>query len=109
MYETRAVKDILSERFRQKNVKKYNEMNDDLYEQNELLRAAQSYLNHVVGRGWVYDSENHSKYVEEDVPDFFPWENVYWKPKNPRQDLIRVAALIIAEIERMDRVVIKGS
>ncbi|AKQ30008.1 TPA: hypothetical protein JI225_05075 [Acinetobacter baumannii] len=27
----------------------------------------------------------------------------YWKPKSPRQDLVRAAALLIAEIERLDR------
>jgi hypothetical protein len=27
----------------------------------------------------------------------------WWKPKDPRRDLIRAAALIVAEIERLDR------
>jgi len=30
-------------------------------------------------------------------------ERGWWKPKGPRRDLIRAAALIVAEIERIDR------
>lgn len=32
-----------------------------------------------------------------------PWSIEWWKPKGPRRDLIRAAALIVAEIERLDR------
>lgn len=32
-----------------------------------------------------------------------------WQPKNPRRDLVRAAALIIAEIERIDRAEAKES
>lgn len=31
------------------------------------------------------------------------WSRAWWKPKNPRRDLVRAAALLIAEIERLDR------
>ena len=31
------------------------------------------------------------------------WAWSWWKPKNRRHDLIRAAALIVAEIERIDR------
>lgn len=31
------------------------------------------------------------------------WNWEWWKPKDPRRDLIRAAALIVAEIERLDR------
>lgn len=34
---------------------------------------------------------------------WWPWEPNAWKPKNSRRDLVRAAALIIAEIERLDR------
>ena len=33
----------------------------------------------------------------------WPWEEQWWNPKNPRRDLVRAAALIVAEIERLDR------
>jgi hypothetical protein len=31
------------------------------------------------------------------------WSWQWWKPKNPRRDLVRAGALIVAEIERLDR------
>lgn len=32
-----------------------------------------------------------------------PWDEKWWKPKNPRRDLVKAGALILAEIERIDR------
>lgn len=34
---------------------------------------------------------------------YWPWDRKWWKPECGRRDLIRAAALIVAEIERMDR------
>ena len=31
------------------------------------------------------------------------WDASWWKPKDRRRDLVRAGALIIAEIERLDR------
>lgn len=33
----------------------------------------------------------------------WPWSPEWWKPKDPRRDLIRGIALLIAEAERRDR------
>lgn len=33
----------------------------------------------------------------------WPWAMSWWKPKGARRDLVRAAALIVAEIERLDR------
>lgn len=99
-----AIKDVINERQRQINQEFYSTENDDEYEQNELLRAAVCYAENVVRRGWVFDSNfGPDVYREEEVPDLWPWDLDFWKPKNPRRDLVRAAALIIAEIERIDR------
>ena len=34
----------------------------------------------------------------------WPWASEWWKPKDRRRNYVRAAALLIAEIERMDRV-----
>lgn len=34
---------------------------------------------------------------------WWPWDRKWFKPTNPRRDLIKAAALIVAEIERLDR------
>lgn len=33
----------------------------------------------------------------------WPFDQAWWKPTTPRRDLIKAAALIVAEIERLDR------
>lgn len=39
----------------------------------------------------------------EEPPDFFPWEPEFWDPtKEPRQKLVKAAALLLAEIEALD-------
>lgn len=41
----------------------------------------------------------------DETPDAFPhtWPPEWWKPKTPREDLVRAGALIAAEIDRLDR------
>lgn len=99
-----AIKDVIHERQRQISQEFYSTENDDEYKQNELLRAAVCYAENVVRRGWVFDSNfGPDIYQEEEAPDLWPWDLDFWKPKSPRRDLVRAAALIIAEIERIDR------
>jgi hypothetical protein len=47
--------------------------------------------------------EAHELFASKYTAMRWPWSREWWKPKNTRSDLIRAAALIIAEIERMDR------
>ncbi|WP_018516432.1 hypothetical protein [Rhizobium leguminosarum] len=41
--------------------------------------------------------------------ELWPWERQWWKPSDRRRDLVKAAALIIAEIERLDRSTTDGS
>ncbi|WP_425530235.1 hypothetical protein [Acinetobacter baumannii] len=86
-------------------IKGWTSEHDDKYEQNELVRAASCYVDHVVSRGWVYNSKDFGPevYMDEDAAGWWPFADTFWKPKSPRQDLVRAAALLIAEIERLDR------
>ncbi|NPW56957.1 hypothetical protein HPR97_34090, partial [Pseudomonas aeruginosa] len=34
---------------------------------------------------------------------FWPWDEEWWKPKSARENLVRAGALVLAEIERLDR------
>lgn len=38
-----------------------------------------------------------------DVPELWPWPSEWWKPTDVRRDLVKAGALILAEIERLDR------
>lgn len=100
---SKAVLDVLNERARQIGQENYSAEHDDQYQNNELLRAGVGYAEHVVARGWVYSDANPEKYQSEEESEFWPWPSESWKPKNPRADLVRAAALLIAEIERIDR------
>jgi hypothetical protein len=48
-------------------------------------------------------SPSEEQYETTPKAEFWPWSLHWWKPKSPRRDLIRAAALIVAEIERLDR------
>lgn len=37
------------------------------------------------------------------IPYYCPWDPAWWKPLEPRCDLVKAGALILAEIERIDR------
>ena len=34
---------------------------------------------------------------------YWPWDREWWKPTTQRRDLVKAGALILAEIERIDR------
>jgi len=36
-------------------------------------------------------------------PPFWPWAREWWRPAERRRELIKAGALILAEIERLDR------
>ena len=71
---------------------------DDGYLDGELLRAAACYLLNLV----VPKSPHR-------WPGLWPWPSLWWKPTNPRRDLVKAGALILAEIERLDRAAAKES
>lgn len=85
-----AAADVLTERKRQIYQEGFAPDADDEYRSGELRDAAICYLNGDTNSGW-------------------PWNSHWWKPTNDRRDLIKAAALIIAEIERLDRAAITST
>jgi hypothetical protein len=77
--------EIIAERLRQRTQKGYMPERDDSDTGNELALAAAAYAAQDVGL-WPPD-----------------WSLKYWKPQDRRRDLIRAGALILAELERLDR------
>lgn len=67
----------------------YSTISDDAYIDRELARASGAYALHGAGL------------LSGDL--FWPWPGHAWQPSDPRRDLVRAAALAIAEIERLDR------
>lgn len=98
-----AINDVILERQRQISQEGWTPEHDDTHSSGEMAGAAACYAQHVVGRQWVYPWKPDD-YTSEEAPGSWPWDEKWWKPKSPREDLVRAAALIIAEIERLDRV-----
>ena len=93
--------EIATERRRQVEVEGWTERHDDEHGNGELARAAAAYADHA---GRFGDAESLDMVYATKAPNpLWPWHRQWWKPKNPRRDLIRAGALIVAEIERLDR------
>lgn len=86
-----ALAEILRERQRQIEVEGWTPAHDDEHEDGALTQAAACYALAAAG---------HKGSI---VTQFWPWQAAWWKPYSKRRDLVRAAALIVAEIERMDR------
>jgi hypothetical protein len=100
-----AMEEIAAERRRQIEVEGWTPEHDIGHDCGELVSAAICYAEQARSRGWVSnDPAFGPEYYARDPADRdWPWATDLWKPKNPRRDLIRAAALIVAEIERLDR------
>lgn len=97
-----ALLDVISERQRQQSVEGWTPEHDDLHDCGELAGAAACYAEYTNARGWVFP-KNPGDYQSADEPNNWPWDPKWWKPTNPRRDLVKAGALILAEIERIDR------
>lgn len=80
---------IVAERKRQLCKKGWSPEHDDGHINGELVSAACCY---------VLAAEN-----ERRLPQQWPWEPYYWKPKNRIRNLEKAGALIAAEIDRLLR------
>lgn len=89
---TAAAADVLAERKRQVTAEGWTPGHDDEYEHGELADAAGCY---------ALSSELFDCAGEPPRP--WPWPDEWWKPTNRRLDLVKAGALILAEIERLDR------
>ena len=88
-----ASDDVIAERERQKSAEGWTEMHDDTNIHGEMAGAAACYAIANVDH-WRRDAV---------INEIWPWHEKWWKPKDRRRDLVRAGALIIAEIERLDR------
>lgn len=97
-----VIEEIAAERQRQITVEKWSTPHDDEHTRGELATAAGCYALWASNR---LDMEPESKGDRGSrwIPKLWPWSAKWWKPNKPRRDLIRAAALIVAEIERLDR------
>ena len=84
-----VIEEIAAERRRQIEVEGFTAEHDDGHP-GEMAKAAATYAL------WATDWDG-------EVRNIWPWQISTFKPKDVRRDLIRAAALIVAEVERLDR------
>ncbi|WP_105635530.1 hypothetical protein [Cronobacter dublinensis] len=100
--QTAAARDVLAERQRQISAEGWTPQHDDEHDNNELAFAAACYAFHAAAASLDLE-DTDVPYDSHPAPKNWPWDTEWWKPKSARADLVRAAALIVAEIERIDR------
>jgi hypothetical protein len=90
-----AIEDVIAERERQKSAEGWTPEHDDTHSCGEMAQAAACY---AYPTPWGVNPAS-----ETEPPRLWPWNRKWWKPKDRRRNLVRAAALIVAEIERIDR------
>ncbi len=83
--------DVLAERQRQISKEGWSQAHDDEHEFGVMSEAAACYITGTM------------EWSSKDQRQRWPWSHCWWKPKDSRKNLVRAAALVIAEIERLDR------
>lgn len=87
----RAARDVIAERQRQVSAEGYSLQRDDLYVKGELAEAGATYAS-LAGR-------------PRSLSTAWPWGARTFKPSaDRRRDMVKAAALLLAEIEHLDRV-----
>ena len=90
-----AARDVLAERARQVNEEGWTPAHDDQHEAGELAAAAGCYA--------IWGWGGHAYSTKGDEPNPWPWDRKWWKPSTLRRHCVKAAALLLAEIERIDR------
>lgn len=109
---SKVERDIHAERQRQMTHEGWTPEHDDTHAGGQMALAAGCYA--------MFASASDSQRANTDMPgslaslgktitgwaawlQIWPWDRKWWKPTDRRRDLVKAGALIIAEIERLDR------
>lgn len=91
-----GIESIAAERRRQIETEGWTPEHDDQHTDGAISAAAGAYAFSA------FRSTSGSVYPANPAR-LWPWDTKWWKPKTPREDLVRAGALIAAEIDRIDR------
>lgn len=87
---TDPILEIMAERERQISTEGCTLENDDRHRKGQLRDAAACYL--------LIDGTSRGI-----IANLWPFFRLWWKPSTERRNLVKAAALIVAELERLDR------
>ncbi|MFD1747709.1 hypothetical protein ACFSDD_17660 [Salipiger marinus] len=113
-----AIADIAAERQRQIEAEGWTPEHDDKHAACQMALAAGCYA--------MFASAPEAHRAATDMPrslnvlgrplkgwaawlQLWPWDRKWWKPTTPRRDLVKAGALIVAEIERLDRAALRAA
>lgn len=91
--------EVARERERQMTEEGWTPEHDDTHDKGELALVASCYAEHASRLPGARKARETGRWC----PGMWPWSRSWWKPTTARRDLVKAAALIIAEIERLDR------
>ena len=91
--QTKASIDVMAERARQVTEEGWDAEHDDANDNGEIGIAAGCYA--IIAH---LDEQFKCRPLHD-----WPWDSDWWKPTTTRRDLVKAGALILAEIERLDR------
>lgn len=98
-----VIAEIAAERRRQVEEEGWTAEHDDGHDDSQIALAAACYALPEWQRKHIKVDAPAARHRKALAARLWPWSLTWWKPKGPRRDLIRAAALIVAEIERLDR------
>lgn len=90
---TQGAIDVLAERQRQIKVEGWTPEHDDQHAGGGMAFAAAAYAVNA----------NAGPRMSGPLWNWTGWSRDWWKPKDARSNLVRAAALLLAEIDRLDR------
>lgn len=101
---SQAIRDVISERVRQVETEGFDSEHDDSHDKSELVEAA---LNYAAAAAVTTQLGGKSYDGPPPMTDWlgvgWPWSLAWWKPGTVRRMLVKAAALLIGEIDRIDR------
>jgi hypothetical protein len=93
--QTTPIAAIIAERQRQISVEGWTPEHDDEHEGGQMAVASACYILHTVA--------GINGRCQITVPGMWPWAPEWWKPSTPMRNLEKAGALIVAEMERLER------
>ena len=91
-----AARDVLAESKRQITAEDFDASHDDMATRGQIAMAAGLYAIDAAHLAAGRISLSHPS-------SLWPWPEEWWKPAGSRRNLVKAGALILAEIERLDR------
>lgn len=99
---SKAATDVLAERRRQIEAEGCTTEHDDEHANGCMATAAACYALAMAAQSPDTNLSWRTRFANA-ANELWPWDREWWKPATPRRMLVKAAALLLAEIERLDR------